>query len=276
MGSRRSCQPHIASPPLPTGLFYCRDQKITFPFKTCHHTRAACSAAYQEMLWQRKKNIYAWLQNSSLFLARRLPCGPLPLFCLFAALPAVLTPQTSRSSSIFSLTQPTFVPMTRWLWGEITHEVHFVKNRIPSTIQLRVQISGCIFNSWELGHCSYFFYPKKPRSNSASCRRKPGLVPNSPHIPGMLPTPPGWTSMPKMLMDSSCDPKKAVVVVMLVGCPDPLPILGGRSQQWVRDSCPSLLALHRVYRRALINLGSGRTGAKIGPGVAAESAQSLR
>lgn len=36
-------------------------------------------------------------------------------FLFVCCFPPVLTPQTSRSSSIFSLTQPTFVPMTWWL-----------------------------------------------------------------------------------------------------------------------------------------------------------------
>lgn len=93
-------------------------------------------------------------------------------------------PPNQQIPSIFSLTQLTFVPRTWWLWGEITHEVHFVKNRIPSTIQLfpstSVQILGCIFNSWGWG--LFIFCPKKLRSISASCRHKPGLAPNSPRI----------------------------------------------------------------------------------------------
>lgn len=85
-----------ASPPLPAeagacsivlGLFDFRDQNLHSTVKPAITAEAACFPACQAVLWQRKKNIYAGLQNSRLFIARHLPCGPVPLFRLFAVFP---------------------------------------------------------------------------------------------------------------------------------------------------------------------------------------------
>lgn len=141
------------------------------------------------------------------------------LLFIYLLFPPCFDPKASSSSSIFSLTQGTFVQITWWLWGEKCRELDFVKNRIPSASQpfLSVcvhislhcapsaQISVCIFNSWGW----FMFCPKKQRSSPACHRRKPGLVPSSLHSPsapllsGMLLASPSWASAPETAMDPS-------------------------------------------------------------------------
>lgn len=212
--------------------------------------------------------------------------------------------------------------MTWWLWGEKTHELDFVKNRIPSTIQLfpsayvhillyrvaSAQISVYVFNSWGWG--LFIFFPEKQSGSPACPRRKPGLVPSSPHIPSsplvpkMPPTPPAWTSAPETATDSSLTspltPKKQFphryscwwgARTLCTRCPATLgwenlsPSPPPRRSQAAgttpaRGPVPlaprPAFALRCVYRRAVINLCSGRTVPKIAPGVTSECAQLLR
>lgn len=124
LGRKTSCKPHNPSSPSRGGktqhhvrITVFQRSKMTFRFKPCCHTRGCSLPCLPGAVRAKKQKYLCSASEFKLIFSKAPSLWSSTSFSFICCFPR-FDPKASSSSSIFSLTQQTFIPMTCWLWGQ--------------------------------------------------------------------------------------------------------------------------------------------------------------